>query len=1285
MNKKQNILFLLFALLISSFYLSYSLLLPAVLNNPVVSKLNLPSSSTQVAALEGTGSGLVGWWKFDEGSGNTAADSSGNGNNGTLQNIPSDSSGWVEGKLGTALKFNPGNVVSTSSVTMSKIAGLTGSKSVSVWIMRTGDIPTFYVPIVEQGGNPYFRLIYYSSRICFGYDSVTPNFYCALSAAISGQTNKWLHVVAVYDGSAAHIFFNGYEQEIDQHMNLYGSWGTSGLAIGWRKYASDVGGWNGLIDDVRIYDRNLSASEIVELYNQGQSSGAPPPTDTTPPARTGGSPSGTFPAGTTQVTLRLNTDENATCKYGTTAQTTYGSISTAFGTTGGTAHSATITGLQDGRSYSYYVRCEDSSHNVNTDDSVITFSVNTSADIIPPSILAVTAGNITTTGAVVTWTTNESSDSQVEYGPTITYGSQTAIDSNLTTSHSVTLGGLTAGTAYHFRVKSKDSVGNIASSTDRAFSTQVDSPQPTNEYHVSISTGNDTNPGTVASPFKTIQKCADVAKAGYTCIVHTGTYREAVSVKNSGTAGSPVTFTGAPGETAIITGSDQVTNWTPYSGSIYVANVGNITAPTQLYVDGSFYDIARYPNSGWLSATTNSTDMTTIIDSDLSLPADQIVGASVLVKAVPWHISTLVASSYDSSTHKITLSSNVYGNDRVMRVKYGFYLQNKLWMLDQPGEWLYDSSAGKVYLWSPNSDNPNNHDVEISRRTYGIYDNGKNYVTIKNLTFTNANQDNVIVGGNTNNVIIDNLHISGGVMGIDVGMSDSVIRNNSVRNTISNGIQLTYSVSNIDVSNNTIDNAGNTGTSPKQANAGIFVGSGININIAGNTITNSGYVGILFYGDRMIVQDNHIDRSCLILDDCGGIYTNSMDHPNWTSTIRNNVVKNSIGNWDGTPGTGSQAEGIYLDDYSHGYTVSNNVVYNAGDIGIFIHTGYNNLITGNSVYGSKKYGFLINESSTGMTPGVVHDNIVTNNKFETIANGPTANYYSGIENSTNFGTYNNNQYCHPNADFVIMNQNKKYSLVDWQKFSGQDLNSTDTKSYCDQTPISSVIPPSIPSNSTPDTTPPTVSSSLTSGLASNGATISFTTSEPSTTQVEYGQTASYGNLTTLDSSLTTIHTVTISNLNPNTAYHYRVITKDNSNNQTISGDQAFTTLQGGAAPVTVIPTVPISTPIAPVVQDTQPAITAVVPSKTITSTSNIVNPYIPKTNTTKLSTKPKTSTFKPITNLDNSLLTIPTTTIDITVPKVPSWIEVLIALFKEIVNRIKMGAGRTVKEIGGLF
>ena len=86
-------------------------------------------------------------------------------------------------------------------------------------------------------------------------------------------------------------------------------------------------------------------------------------------------PPGTLPAGTTQTTLSLTTNESATCKYGTTAGVAYASMPNTFATTGGTTHSTSVTGLSNGTSYTYYVRCQDAATNANPDDFTIAFQV----------------------------------------------------------------------------------------------------------------------------------------------------------------------------------------------------------------------------------------------------------------------------------------------------------------------------------------------------------------------------------------------------------------------------------------------------------------------------------------------------------------------------------------------------------------------------------------------------------------------------------------------------------------------------------------------------------------------------------------------------------------------------------------------------------------------------------------------------------------------------------------------------------------------------------------------
>ena len=111
----------------------------------------------------------------------------------------------------------------------------------------------------------------------------------------------------------------------------------------------------------------------------------------------------------------------------------------------------------------------DGANNTTTSASV---PVTVANDSSAPVLSLVTATSVTSQGATVTWTTNEAADTQVEYGLTTGYGTTTALNTSLVTSHSQPLSGLAAGTLYHFRVKSRDAAGNLATSGDFTFTTR---------------------------------------------------------------------------------------------------------------------------------------------------------------------------------------------------------------------------------------------------------------------------------------------------------------------------------------------------------------------------------------------------------------------------------------------------------------------------------------------------------------------------------------------------------------------------------------------------------------------------------------------------------------------------------------------------------------------------------------------------------------------------------------------------------------------------------------------
>jgi len=93
-----------------------------------------------------------------------------------------------------------------------------------------------------------------------------------------------------------------------------------------------------------------------------------------------------------------------------------------------------------------------------------------------PDIFGVNAWNISAFAASITWQTSQSSDSQIDFGPTSSYGVRTALDSSALTTHTQILTGLSSATTYHYRVSSRNALGKLSTSGDLTFSTAKGNP-----------------------------------------------------------------------------------------------------------------------------------------------------------------------------------------------------------------------------------------------------------------------------------------------------------------------------------------------------------------------------------------------------------------------------------------------------------------------------------------------------------------------------------------------------------------------------------------------------------------------------------------------------------------------------------------------------------------------------------------------------------------------------------------------------------------------------------------
>jgi len=123
------------------------------------------------------------------------------------------------------------------------------------------------------------------------------------------------------------------------------------------------------------------------------------------------------------------------------------------------------------------------------------------------------------------------------------------------------------------------------------------------EYHVA-KTGSDKNTGTAEAPILTIQKAADLAQPGDVITVHEGVYRESVIPPRGGTSGTErIVYRAARGEKVEIKGSEIVSNWVHFSGTVWKATVpislfGKYNPYTDLVKGDWFDDKERIHHTG---------------------------------------------------------------------------------------------------------------------------------------------------------------------------------------------------------------------------------------------------------------------------------------------------------------------------------------------------------------------------------------------------------------------------------------------------------------------------------------------------------------------------------------------------------------------------------------------------------------------------------------------------------------------------------------------------------------
>jgi hypothetical protein len=200
--------------------------------------------------------GLVGSWHFNEGSGTVAYDSSGNNNNGTLVNSPT----WVDGKFGKALSFDGID----DYVNISNFGTLNGSFTISFFI-KFFNAPNkdAYIIFCNDDNCPQVWLSWDDAKLRV---YISPTNAGPKGNFNNWQNNTWYHIVVTYNKNTGILtyFINGIvDAQFTGITTNFDESKITNLYVGC-VWSSTI--CNAVIDEVRIYNRALSAEEIQALY-----------------------------------------------------------------------------------------------------------------------------------------------------------------------------------------------------------------------------------------------------------------------------------------------------------------------------------------------------------------------------------------------------------------------------------------------------------------------------------------------------------------------------------------------------------------------------------------------------------------------------------------------------------------------------------------------------------------------------------------------------------------------------------------------------------------------------------------------------------------------------------------------------------------------------------------------------------------------------------------------------------------------------------------------------------
>jgi len=567
--------------------------------------------------------------------------------------------------------------------------------------------------------------------------------------------------------------------------------------------------------------------------------------------------------------------------------------------------------------------------------------------------------------------------------------------------------------------------------------------------------GDDTNPGTIEAPFKTIQHAVSAVRPGDIVNIRAGTYRETVTLDNiNGAENNPITFKNYNSENVILSGTTEITTrWAVHSGNIWKTNIwtgSDDVDISQLFLDEKMLTGARWPNINkdydqpdadfwhtWSSANKIA-DGSYEDNGGLASLGISIEGATAYMKGLG------AAEIISHNAGEANFLSDPLAVNQTTRGMLGggdYFIEGDIDLLDKPREWYYDRNTGDLFAWLEGNQNPNNVNIEARTHERGGYQ-GNNLIQINssehlrfdglNLfsgAFNIVNSDHIRYENSSflypahNGLMLGKNQFPGGniFIGVRDYASDLILKNNEF--AYSYGLLFEagrHSTSQIYLENNHFYNSN---IMLWGSNGGPIVMGQSNVTAIRNSVHDMGWGGLGRPGHNNRLELNHI-YDTKWSSDTGAITANQsvenlVVRRNWVHGMPRNGIR-----FDGHPG------GI-------GQTIDNNIVFNNGR-GYMLkgdqHQIHNNLALNNgedfSIPDSKFYGYRgegrtkddrIISRDTSLPRKGNHLSVAHNNAANSMAQIPIQNPEDKTNNSsksTRSGVFLQDQLRDPaNFDF----------------------------------------------------------------------------------------------------------------------------------------------------------------------------------------------------------------------------------------------------------------------------